>query len=198
MSTMQDPTNIYLIAIVPPEPLFSEIQEIKEVIGAKYNTKEAVRRPAHITLIPPFNAPRSVETEVKKFLDEFGAAQSPFDILIDGYGEFHQSTLFLKPAESPEIMAMQKLLIKQFASVYHRGKERGPSYGFHPHITIAYKDITRPMFDAAWREYGDKLFRRRFTLDHIDLMRWDKGWKTIGKGMFRKKAVQESELSLFG
>jgi 2'-5' RNA ligase len=195
-STNQNPTGIYLIAIVPPQPLYAEIQEIKEYIGEKYKTKEALGRPPHITLIPPFNAPKSVEGEIKKFLNSFGSKQQSFDIQIDGYGEFSHGTLYMKPAESPEIMSMQKSLIKQFASVYARGKERGPSYGFHPHITVAYKDLTRPMFDAAWREFGDKLFRRRFTLKHIDLMKWDRGWQTISKGMFAS-ATDAAELSLF-
>jgi len=194
-STHQDRTGIYFIAIIPPEPLYSEIQELKEQIGKTYKTLEALRRPPHITLIAPFNAPISVEDDLKPFMDKFGKTQKPFDVLIDGFGEFHQGTIFLKPAESPEIMKLQKALAKEFNKVYSRGKSRGPSYGFHPHITVAYKDLTRPMFDAAWRDYHDKIFRRRFTLDHIDLMRWDKGWKTIKEGFFQGGDVEE--LSLF-
>ena len=195
-STIQYRTAIYFIAIVPPEPLYSEIQEIKEEVGRTYKTKEALRRPPHATLIPPFNAPTSVEPDLVTFMETYGNSQKPFDIFIDGFGEFHQGTIFIKPNESPELMKMQKELAKAFNKVYSRGKSRGPSYGFHPHITIAYKDLTRPMFDAAWREYHDKIFRRRFTLDHIDLMRWDNGWKTIKEGIFTN-GTSIDELSLF-
>ena len=122
------------------------------------------------------------------------------EIFIDGFGEFHENTIYVKPLENPDIMAMQKRLAKEFAKIYSRGKSRGPSYGFHPHFTIAFRDLSRDIFPRAWHEFESKIFRRRFLLDHICLLKYDHGWKTIQKGMFLGNDVSASseELSLFG
>ena len=45
----------FFIAIVPPEPLLSEIQDIKQSIFEKHNVKGALRSPGHITLHMPFS-----------------------------------------------------------------------------------------------------------------------------------------------
>ena len=45
----------YFIALVPPEPLLSEIQRVKQQIFDDYGTKGALRSPGHITLHMPFS-----------------------------------------------------------------------------------------------------------------------------------------------
>ncbi len=51
--------------------------------------------PAHFTLIPPFNADEEeiamVETVLEKRLENF----KPFPLLIEGFGHFHTTTVFL-------------------------------------------------------------------------------------------------------
>ncbi|HYM20390.1 MAG TPA: 2'-5' RNA ligase family protein [Candidatus Kapabacteria bacterium] len=192
--------GIYFFAIVPPEPVYGNIREIQEYVEKEYRTHEAMKRPVHTTLIAPFEAPVPVERELIDFTNNFAVKEKPFEVCIDGFGEFHQTTIYVKPIESPEIMGMQKRLSKEFAKVYSRGKSRGPSYGFHPHITIAFRDLSRPMFDKAWHEFESKIFRRRFILNHICLMKYDHGWKTIQKGIFagNPPGAEHSELSLFG
>ncbi len=186
-----------MYAIVPPEPLYSELHEIKEYVAKKYHTTEALRRPVHITMIAPFSAQGSIEPKLKTFIDSFAATYERFDILIDGFGTFYSNVLFFQPVESPELMKLQKDLARKFTKVHLR-KERRPSSGFHPHITLAYKDISRPNFAKAREEYQEKIFRRRFTLDYLCLMKFDKGWTTIHKGFLGVKSkIKEEPLSLF-
>ncbi len=44
----------YFIAIVIPEPFQVELMDIKNIVKDKFNSKGALRSPAHITLHMPF------------------------------------------------------------------------------------------------------------------------------------------------
>ena len=46
--------SLYFIAIIPPEKIRREIEELKKKISVAFNTKRALNSPPHITLIPPF------------------------------------------------------------------------------------------------------------------------------------------------
>ena len=61
----------YFIAIVPPEPLLFEIQEIKKTISQNYKTKGALRSPGHITVHMPFNWEEEKEVKLLSCLEAF-------------------------------------------------------------------------------------------------------------------------------
>lgn len=192
-----DRPGIYMFAIVPPEPIYSEIQDFKAHFANEYKARGALNKPAHITIIPPFEIPTNKENDLISFSKSACTNYSPFEILLDGFGEFHQDVIYSKPLANQELTKLQKDLSKSFASRFRRINKTGASSGFHPHITIAYRDLSRAMFDLAWREFEHKLYRRRFMLDHICLMRHFTKWTTIGESRLGG-GTQIEELSLFG
>ena len=197
-TTLQRPNErgIYFFAILPPKNISDEIREIQLYVEKKYHTHEALRRPVHITVIPPFETPPIHERKLVEFTHRFCERISPFEVKLDSYGEFRRNVLHIRIERSNEIVDLQRSLSHDLSRAVTRGSSSGTA--FTPHITVGYKDITRPMFDEAWREFGEQIFRRSFILDTIHFMRWNYGgWNTVTQGMFGSKQ-KEAELSLFG
>ena len=42
---------------------------------------------------------------------------------------------------------------------------------FHPHITIAFRDLTERHFNSLWGEVEHRLFSGRFSTENITLLR---------------------------
>ncbi len=187
---------IYFFAILPPKNISDEIRDVQLYVEKKYHTHEALRRPVHITLVPPFETSPQNEKRLIDFTHRFATTVKPFEIKIDSYGEFHRNVLHLRVERSNELVTLQRAITKDLSRVITRGS--GSRSAFTPHITVGYKDITRPMFDEAWREFGEQIFRRSFLLEKITLMRWHHGgWNTVTEGMFGSQE-KEGDLSLFG
>src|SRR4051812_9636997 len=92
--------NLYFIAIIPPEPVYSEVKEFQHHIAKKYHSRGALKPPSHITLIPPFQQPPSKEIDLIKFIKNFAAARSKFELSVDGFGSFGVGVIYVAPENS--------------------------------------------------------------------------------------------------
>ncbi len=65
------------------------------------------------------------------------------------------------------------------AEFYKKFKvERGASFAFTPHITIAWKDLTPQMFTPAMEDFKKRIYRRKWTCENISLIvRKQSGWE---------------------
>ena len=43
--------------------------------------------------------------------------------------------------------------------------------GFHPHVTVAFRDLKKPVFYKLWEEYGPKTFDRTFRCKSFSLLK---------------------------
>ncbi|MFM7858912.1 MAG: 2'-5' RNA ligase family protein, partial [Flammeovirgaceae bacterium] len=51
---------------------------------------------------------------------------------------------------------------------------------FQPHVTIAFRDLRKPMFERAWEEFKHRNFKAEFTVDSIALLKHNgKHWNVI-------------------
>ena len=46
--------KLYFIALVPPEPIFTEVEELKNYFSQHFESSAALKSPPHITLHMPF------------------------------------------------------------------------------------------------------------------------------------------------
>jgi 2'-5' RNA ligase len=42
---------------------------------------------------------------------------------------------------------------------------------FHPHITIAFRDLKKAIFNEAWDYYSNRLFQEEFTAESVTLLK---------------------------
>lgn len=173
----------YFLAIIPPEPLASEVTAIKEEFVERYNSKAALRSPAHITLHMPFQWKERKEDRLFEVLAQTTSFK-PFTIELNDFGAFPPRTIFIQPEESAELEAMNITLLqttKRQLNLFHAVHIGG----FHPHITVAFRDLRKPLFHEAWQEFKQRKFRASFQVDSYWLLKHNgKFWEAYREFRF--------------
>jgi 2'-5' RNA ligase len=161
--------QLFFIAIIPPEPIKSEVQKLKEDFAKTYGAKHALKSPPHITLIPPFKIGAQSEPAVNEFLKEKALETSYFKMGIKDYSCFKPRVIFLNPLLCRELVLMQNRLENAFYARFPFGSLSPRPY--HPHLTIAFRDLTAKMFYEAWPRYKGQAYEAEFLVDRLWLLR---------------------------
>ena len=165
--------NRYFIAIFPPTPYLEQAQELKTHFTDEYQSKASLNSPPHITLHMPFEWRASGEDKLVKSLRTFSSRETPVKVDFNNFGCFPPRVIFIQITPTQELTALQHRL-RQFCK-----KELGlfnadyKDLPFHPHITIAFRDLKKPAFEKAWEEFKDKKFEGGFVGDRICLLKHD-------------------------
>jgi 2'-5' RNA ligase len=179
---MPDTDRIYFIAIIPPEPIRSDITAFKQDMADRFHSKAALKIIPHITLKAPFKLPAHENGSVIAWFQQLPIRQSAFQIALKDFGAFDKRhpVLFIEPVLSPALQSLQKAITgnfkKQFPGVGLAANEKK----FNPHITIAYRDLSPAAFRHAWQEYGEKHYKASFETDRFHLLQHDgQKWTTV-------------------
>lgn len=180
----EDESRIYFIALLPNAEVGKEIIRLKQEFSDHYDARKALKVLPHITLQTPFTAKPYLEEALSTELTAFAAAESPFDIRLDGFGAIHlknRRLLYIDVQKDPAIITLHKKLVgflrKEFgfSSMLAR-------YGYNPHISVALNDLKGPELDAAWNEYRDRRFEASFRVNNIYIFRHTgSSWEVLQK-----------------
>lgn len=177
--------QLYFIAIICPEPFQTEITAIKNYFFDKYNCTVALKSPAHITLIPPFTLKHITEDNLLQYLNMFKINLPELLIELNGFGRFDKRTLFIKPQTNESLFRLQVTLQQYLIQKLPYLKTAGI---FHPHVTIANRDLTRESFDAEWPDFKDRQFIADFTVAAFALLKLvEKKWQVIATINWRQR-----------
>jgi 2'-5' RNA ligase len=160
--------SLYFIAISPINPLQERISAIKNDIHQKYGIKGAFRSPAHITLQMPFKKKINKIANLQVEMSAFAKTQDPFKIDLNGFGVFEPRVVYIKVMENQKL----QLLHKKFHRLLKLHQIFGSTYrqqAFHPHITIAFRDLKKQQFYPLWEEYQHKDFQEHFQANGLTL-----------------------------
>ncbi len=160
----------YFIAIVPPEPILSNIAAIKTELFENYGSKGALRSPAHITLHMPFSWDDEKEEKLVSNLEAFQFNQK-VEIELKNYDCFEPRVIFISTSENEQLKALQKNLVQHCKKYLQLFNQADDMRGFHPHVTVAFRDLKKPVFYKIWEVYKDKNFNAQFISRHICLMK---------------------------
>jgi 2'-5' RNA ligase len=177
-------TQKYFIALIPPEPLFSEIETIKKTISENYNTKASLRSPAHITLHMPFEWKEDNESELIRKLREL-EFKDAFPVHLKNFSCFPPKTLFIDVVSDEMLTTLQKQIVQHLKvrlNIFNEAENERP---FHPHITVAFRDLRKDSFYKAWEEYRKKEFSGTFAALGFYLLKHDgKRWNKLHEFLF--------------
>ena len=163
----------YFMAIVPPEPLLSHIQNIKQSIFDNYQSKGALRSPGHITLHMPFSFDESKEDKLIDCLSKFQFEKS-FIINLNNYDCFEPRVIFINVQQQNKLFDLQTQFVSHIKRNLNIFNQSDDMRGFHPHITIAFRDLKKKVFYQAWEEYQSKSFSDSFTCNSFSLLKYQK------------------------
>ncbi|HSP11715.1 MAG TPA: 2'-5' RNA ligase family protein [Salegentibacter sp.] len=178
--------SLYFIAILPPEPLRVHIKELKLELAEKYHTRHALKLPAHITVQIPFRMSETREEKLQNVLKNFAGNQENFEIKAAGFGRFSRKVLFVAICENPNLVQLHQELQKCLdKNLQLKENEKGSN--FHPHITLATRDLSYLDFEPAWKELKDRELKDSFNVKSLVLFKHNgKTWDAIREFHFEK------------
>lgn len=160
---------LYFIAIVAPEAINQQVLEWKHYMLQQFGCKAALKSPAHITLIPPFQMPGTMQHEMEEVLLLFAHEQPFFPIQLKNFAAFKPRVLYVHVQPNTHLSGLQaRLEAHLIDTCFPIKKEERP---YHPHVTIANRDLQKEDFPLAWQYFQQLSYKTSFKADAISLLR---------------------------
>lgn len=177
--------DMYYMAIVLPEELNQQVLSFKQYMLVTYNCKVGLKSPAHLTVIPPYWMEREKEQELLQQLDTVCIKEQNFTITTKDFSAFKPRTIFID-VEIDEALKAFKKMIDAFFLDHKEYGAKIESRPFHPHITIATRDLYKKAFAEAWSYFENKEFSTTFTASGLSILRHNKkNWDVIHTSQFQ-------------
>jgi 2'-5' RNA ligase len=169
--------NLKLIAIIPPEPVFSQVREEQKNIAATWGPKHALRTPPHITLVPPMLLTASEVGWIYGIAYAIAGNQTPFPLQLKDYSSFKPRVIFISPVVNEPLLNLHEIWHEAITTRMPHVLAKYPEKPYHPHLTLAHKDVTHPQFDSLWKYFSTKSFEAHFEVDRFCILtHTDDGW----------------------
>lgn len=181
---------LHFIAIIPPAPILSEIRQLKEYAAAHFASRHALKSPAHITLFPPFDIKDKAEEPLILALDQFAAKQPRFTQTLKDFAYFKPRVVFVNVVMNENLQALKDQLVDCLRE-HGLENEKFATFPYHPHMTIAFRDLTVPQFKAAETYFSTQTYEASFTVAEICLLRLVAGrWQIVNRSPFIELGVE--------
>lgn len=162
---------LHLLALLPPEPVFSETWELKQEVHRLTGSRNAVRLPPHITLLPPFNQDEAFETKATAALTAFAATQVAPTVGLDGFAWFGDRTLFVHVSDANALRSLHAALTRWCAD--HLLEVPPKTRPFTPHLTLATRDLPAAQVLELRQLFAHRPYTASFAARHLTLFRHD-------------------------
>lgn len=176
---MSKPTDLFFVAVLPPEEIQQEVTAFKEEAAAQFNSRHALRAPPHITLIPPFRWPSTDLASLTQCLSDFRFVPKSFPLTLRNFDCFAPRVIFVDVEAASLLVQLQEqltIVVERELGVRHKGP-----FGFHPHMTIAFRDLEQRVFPQAWAFFSQKSYQRTFEVQQLTLLvHRPSGWHEKG------------------
>jgi 2'-5' RNA ligase len=170
---MTNNESLYFLAIIPPKNICEEVFRFKRIAHEKFGSKASLNSPAHITLHMPFKWKQKKEGTLVDKLKQFKFDSYPISIGLNGFEFFEPRVIFIDLLENESIRRLQKELsayIRKSLNVFNADyKDRV----FHPHITVAFRDLKKPVFPEAKAFFSSKAYEKKFDANQFCLLKHD-------------------------
>jgi 2'-5' RNA ligase len=173
---------LYFVGIVAPARIDERILECKRYMFDRFGCKVALRSPAHITLIPPFNVKQEKEIELFNFLDIFSRKRKSFEVELSNFSAFPPRVIFVNVVVSEQLQNLHSSVEDYMMLSFPVKKSERP---FHPHVTIANRDLDKRDFKQAFEYFKHLEFRDKFKVGHIHVLKsCPSGWEVVHEAGF--------------
>lgn len=178
--------DLYLLAVLPPEPVLGQVWALKQEVHARTGSRNAIRLPPHITLLPPTRQPPGFEEAACAALQEFAATRTTFAVGLHDFAWFGNRTLFVQVVQETALREMHAALLQWCARLLPAIRpEKRP---FTPHMTLATRDLPPPLVPALQQEFAQRHYTNSFPVSALRLFRHNgQQWESIREFLFREK-----------
>lgn len=171
----------YFIAIVPEGEIQQNATELKLKLKENFNLRYALKSPAHITLKMPFNWNEAKEEKLNVLLKSFFDKIRSFDLRYSGFDRFGRRVIFIKTEEQPALFSLQ-LTLSKYCKTDLKLVEELSDRAYHPHMTLAFKDVKPLQFDTYWSFMKKHKFDASETVRTVALLKRKEGrWVVVSR-----------------
>lgn len=160
---------LLFIALIPPDDIAAEVTAYKKLVARRYRSKRALHSPAHITLQAPFSWPEDRIGEIVALLNNFSKGCTPFSQELNGFDCFRPRVIFVKIVLNDSLTSLASRLKTMLTPLL--GPDQIDNRPFHPHMTVAFKDLEPRQFHRAWEFFSPQPYHRVFEADALWLLR---------------------------
>lgn len=175
--------QLYFIAILPPKEIQQEVTQFKYYAAEQFQSRHALKSPPHITLQSPFKWEKGEQKRLEQIVQQFAQQQSPFSLVLRNFDSFPPRVIFVDVEKSEYLQTVQAALQQELAQqlkLYANDK-----HGFHPHMTVAFKDLKRSEFPNAWSYFSRQEYYRQFEVESVTLLQHTgQRWEVVQQYLF--------------
>lgn len=145
----------------------------------KWGCKVGLKSPAHITIVPPFWMDETLENNLLEDVSGISKTLTAFTIITHNFSAFKPRTIFIEPVLNKGFQTVKSVADNFFKThtAYNIKPDNRP---FHPHITIATRDLHKKDFAEAWPLFENKTFDKKFEATGLSVLRHNKiNWDVI-------------------
>ncbi|HTJ51600.1 MAG TPA: RNA 2',3'-cyclic phosphodiesterase [Cyclobacteriaceae bacterium] len=176
---------LYFVAIIPPSPIYEEALGLKNHFKEKYQSKASLNSPPHITLHMPFQWKEDKEDELLSTFEKLSPVVKPFKLKLSGFGSFPPRVLFIDVDKNESLVNLHQNIHQQCKRELNVFNANYKDKAFHPHLTLAFRDLKKPMYAKAWEEFEHKDFNTEFSVDKFALLKHNgKVWEVYKEFFF--------------
>lgn len=176
----KDKRKLYFIAIIPPAPFFDTALALKHYFRDRYGSKASLNSPPHITLHMPFQWNEDKEPKLLERLSLFSEGNMSLHLEFNNFGCFPPRVIFIDLKKSQDLENYQQQLhrfCKTELNLFNANYKAKP---FHPHLTLAFRDLKKAAFYEAWLEFKEKDFEGEFSSKGFTLLKHNgKQWNVL-------------------
>ena len=147
---------LFFVALLPPQAIQDRVTEIKYYIAERYGSRHALKSPPHITLQPPFPWALDRLDELKRSLFSFAQSQAEFSVTLDGFSAFPPRVIYVHVDRTEPLLTLHRDLIQHLKTTVNLVDPKETSRPFAPHMTVAFRDLTKQNFKLAWDEFKSR------------------------------------------
>ncbi|MCB0665215.1 MAG: 2'-5' RNA ligase family protein [Saprospiraceae bacterium] len=163
------PENLYFLAVVPPKSIADEVEEFRQIMATRFKSKHALKSPPHITLIPPFWWEDHDYPKLRAGINEWLQSRVSIELILRDFNCFKPRVIYVDIEANSELNQMQSDLKAFLKEEWTLDPDKRPS--FHPHLTIAFKDLKPRSFYRAWDYFKQQKYEARFLADELYILK---------------------------
>jgi 2'-5' RNA ligase len=175
--------DMYFVALVLPEELDKKVLVWKQYMFQNFKCTVGLKSPAHITIIPPFWMNPEKEKDLINDIDSLSAHIKAFNLETNNFSAFKPRTIFIAINENNHLAELKRRATEFFKEKDY--KIKAESRPFHPHITIATRDLYKKQFHEAWNYFQNKEFVEAWQANGLSILHHNKkNWDVVYTSQF--------------
>lgn len=175
----------FFIALLPPLAIQNSANQLKQEFAERYASSGALRSPPHITLQPPFEWSVEQVPVLEQSLSNFANGREPLPVTLSGFGAFPPRVIYINVLPTQALLTLQTDLMAYMEATLGIVDPVAKTRNFSPHMTVAFRDLTRQNFKSAWPEFQQRQLEFEFIATELALLIHDgKRWNVKSKSQF--------------